>query len=365
MQVVYLQTKNRTSEIINGLTETARNVQPTRMFCSVAYASLSGCKLLHENLLDAIPTWNDARKDWLVGIDNGITEPKSLEYLASLPKSTVRLFDAEYLLENNLQPRQKFHTKLFFFEANDSRAIGVFSGSANLTLSGLHLNIEQGISAIFQGPFTQDEQEALDHVYQQKQILESVYDTNVELSTALYEQYKNLCEERQEFLQNEDKRITPKILEASHPEFNMDKAAAIATAFNFWIESRYVVPNLGKGRAGNQIDLQRGSRVFFGFDIGMVPRNTVFGRRIISYRNGDYECGLRYGNNQMDKLNLPPPDDLGIDTYEDKILVFTRLGEERFNLQIFPLGRIERFRKLSSRYNSLYQMKGGRQYGVF
>src|SRR5688500_7557004 len=110
-QTMHLQTTDLTSAIIHGLIETAITVQPTRMFCSVAYASFSGCKLLHEHLLSAIPTWNDVRKDWLIGMDNGITEPKSLEYLATLPNSTVHLFDAEYLLENNLHPRQKFHTK--------------------------------------------------------------------------------------------------------------------------------------------------------------------------------------------------------------------------------------------------------------
>ncbi len=364
-QTVYVQTKNITSEIVRGLVETAKIVKSTHMFSSISYASFSGSKLLHENLLSAVPGWQAVKKNWLIGIDSGITEPKSLEYLAGLPNSTVHLFDAEYLLENNLHPRQKFHTKVFIFESNVSHAIGVFSGSANLTLSGLLLNVEQAISAVFQGPFTDDEQLSLDKIYQQKQILESIFNNSVELSADRYERYKALCEERQEFIQNEDKRKTPKTLDTSHPEFSMDKAAAIAAAHNFWIEIRYVVPNLGVGRPGNQIDLQRGSRVFFGFDVGTVPRNTTLGKRIISYRNSDYECNMRYGNNQMDKLNLPPPDDLGIDTYEDKILHFTRVGEERFILLVFPVDRIERFRRRSSRHNSLYEMRGGREYGVY
>jgi len=282
-QTVYVQTENLTSAIVHGLVETAKIVQPVRMFSGVSYASFSGCKLLHEHLLNAIPTWNNVRKDWLIGIDNGITEPKSLEYLASLPNSTLHIFDAEYLLENNLQPRQKFHTKLYIFESHDNHAIGVFSGSANLTLSGLFLNTEQAISAVFQDPFTDDEKHSLDRTYEQKQILESIFNNNVDFSPELYQRYRKLCEQRQEFVQNEDKRRIPRSLGANNPEFNINKAAAIAAASNYWIEIRYVVENLGKGLPGNQIDLQRGSRVFFGFDIGMVPRNTIFGKRIIRY----------------------------------------------------------------------------------
>ena len=157
-QTVYLQTADLRSEIVRGLAETARIVQPTHMFSSVSYASFSGCKFLYEELLNAIPNWNDAKKDWLIGLDNGITEPKSLEYLANLPNSIVHLFDAAYLLENNLRPRHKFHTKLYIFESLENQAFGVFSSSANLTLSGLFLNTEQAFSAIFQQPFTDDEQ---------------------------------------------------------------------------------------------------------------------------------------------------------------------------------------------------------------
>ena len=202
-------------------------------------------------------------------------------------------------------------------------------------------------------------------MYEQKQILESIFDKNVEFSPELYQRYRELCEQRQEFVQNEDERRIPKSLGVNRPEFNLDKAATIAAASNFWIEIRYVVRNLGWGVPGNQIEFQRGSRVFFGFDVGIVPRNTIFGTRIIRYRNRDNECNMRLGNNHMDKLNLPAPGALGLDTYENKILLFTRRGEEKFDMRVFPLNRIDRFRRLSSNQNSLYKMKSGREYGVY
>jgi HKD family nuclease len=359
-----MQTTNRTSEIVRGLVTTAIAIQPTRMLSSVAYASLSGCNLLHKLLLDANPAWNEIKKDWLIGLDNGITESKSLEYLAGLPNSTVHLYDAEYLLNNDLNPRQKFHTKLYIFESSKDHTLGMFSGSANLTFSGLSLNTEQAISVVFNKPITNDEQHSLDRLYEQKQILERVFDTNVEFSQHLCERYRELCEHRQELVKNEDNRRTPRSLDTNQPEPNLNVAIAMAAATNFWVEIRYVVKNLGKELPGNQIELQRGSRVFFGFDAKKVPTNTLFGSRIIRYENQDHECNMRFGNNQMDKLNLPAPNDINLDTYENKILLFTRLSDEIFNLQIYPRGNIEGFKELSSQQN-LFKMKGGREFGVY
>ena len=58
------------------------------------------------------------------------------------------------------------------------------------------------------------------------------------------------------------------------------QAAALAAAAHLWVEVEYVVPNRGKHEEGNQIDMQRGTRVFFGFGDGAVRgtlRLEVFG----------------------------------------------------------------------------------------
>jgi HKD family nuclease len=335
------------------------------MFSCISYASLAGCKLLNEHLSKAIPTWKNITKKWLIGLDNGITGSESLRYLADLSNSNVHLFDAEYLLNNNLHPRLKFHSKLYFFESSDHGAIGIFSGSANLTLSGLVLNTEQATSIVFMNVVSEEEKLALSRLYEQKKRLEGIFNQNAELSPTLYDRYRELCDQRQELVRNEDDQRTPEILDSNRPEFDLDKAASIAIASNFWVEIRYVVENLGRGLPGNQIDLQRGSRVFFGFDNGTVRRNTVFGSNIITHNGLEYECSMRFGNNSMDKLNLPSPQNISLDTYEDKVLLFTRLGNDRFNLQIFPLDNIENFRILSNRHNTSYEMKSGREYGVY
>lgn len=361
----YLQTIDASGEIIRGLVETAKITQPTRMLCSMAYASFSGCKMLHEYLFNAIPRWESVRKDWLVGLDNGITEPKSLEYLANLKNSTVHLYDADYLLDNNLHARQKFHTKIYFFESDKNGSIGMFSGSANLTLSGLFLNTEQAVSSILTNPTTDDEKLISTRIHIQSQNFKHLFDKHPIFSVEIYKRYKELSKQKQELVKNEDERRAPKSISADNPEFNLNKATTIANANNYWVEVKYVVANLGTGRSGNQIDLQRGSRVFFGFNVGKVPKNTVFGKITINYKNKDNDCNMRFGNNQMDKLNLPAPSDLGLDTYENKILLFTRISDESFTLQVLPLSNIRKFIKLSVEQNSSYKMKSGRKYGVF
>jgi HKD family nuclease len=364
-QTFYVQTENHTSEIVHGIVETARNVQPTIMFSSIAYTSLAGVRLLNEQLDNAIPNWNDITKNWLIGLDRGITDPESLRNLASLPNSNVHLFDADYLLNNNLNPRLTFHTKVYFFESIDGGVFGMFSGSPNLTLSGLVLNTEQATSIVFRDVISPREKHALNSLREQKKRLDDIFDQNAEFSPELYNRYRELCGQRQEVVSNEDDHRTPEIVEANRPEFDLDKAASIAVASNFWVEIRYVVENLGRGLPGNQIDLQRGSRVFFGFDVGVVPRNTVFGTISILHNGLPYDCGMRFGNNSMDKLNLPAPHNIGLDTYVDKVLLFTRQGNDRFHLQIFPLDDIENFRNLSNRYNTLFEMQSGREYGVY
>src|SRR5262249_52322246 len=99
---------------------------------------------------------------------------------------------------------------------------------------------------------------------------------------------------------------------------------ALATAAFLWVEVRYVVENLGRGRPGNQIDLQRGTRVFFGLGVGQVPRNTPLGTMRIRTHGTAVDCNMRFGNNHMDKLNLPVPGEVGPATYESQTLLFGR-----------------------------------------
>jgi hypothetical protein len=163
----------------------------------------------------------------------------------------------------------------------------------------------------------------------------------------------------------------PKVERKSHgnvlqpnPVFDLPKALALANADSFWVKvTNKVVSNLGKDKPGNQIDLQRGSRVFFGFGVGEVPPNTVFGSVPIRFEGDISNHSVRFGNNSMDKINLPvlqPPR-----SYAAKTLLFKKKMNGVFDLKIGNLRQEKRWRKMSEEQGTLFQMQSGRPYGVF
>src|SRR5207245_1031830 len=100
--------------------------------------------------------------------------------------------------------------------------------------------------------------------------------------------------------QSEDNSREAREFERRYTEMTFDRTVALASADYFWVDVAYVVENRGRGRPGNQIDLARGSRVFFGFSGEKVPRNTLLGDAVIRYGTHISTTHMRYGNNQMD-----------------------------------------------------------------
>src|SRR5713226_7333952 len=94
----------RSSRIHNGLRTLAAASQYTRVRAAMAYARLNGCEQLVGALKASMPNWTTTTKEWLVGIDFGLTDPEALEHLASLPKSKVHVPNAQRLLATKLSP---------------------------------------------------------------------------------------------------------------------------------------------------------------------------------------------------------------------------------------------------------------------
>ncbi|GAI35801.1 unnamed protein product, partial [marine sediment metagenome] len=124
-----------------------------------------------------------------------------------------------------------------------------------------------------------------------------------------------------------------------------------------------VVQNRGPGKPGNQIDMHRGTRVFFGFDVANVVPNTALGPVVIAFEGETNYRSLRYGNNGMDKITLPalqPPR-----TYANRTLLFQRQPKGVFELVIGTSQQASKWQRLSLQQNGLYQMQSGREFGVF
>lgn len=122
------------------LTNVWSSAAPGQLRVAVAFASEAGARTLRSlcpsRAFDALP------KRWLVGIENGLTQPEALTYLAEMRDSEVRVPYGQKALESaGLRAPTFFHPKLYAYDADGSCAI--VSTSANLTEGGLIRNTEQ------------------------------------------------------------------------------------------------------------------------------------------------------------------------------------------------------------------------------
>lgn len=125
------------------LTDAWASVAPQQLRVAVAFASEAGARTLRSlcpgRAFDGLP------KRWLVGIENGLTQPEALAYLAGLRDSEVRVPYGENALERAaLRAPTFFHPKVYAYDGDGTRAI--VSASANLTEGGLIRNTEQFMS---------------------------------------------------------------------------------------------------------------------------------------------------------------------------------------------------------------------------
>lgn len=140
----------QTSRIAGGIESLAASTADcASVRAAMAYASASGCSDLCRRLESSIPRWAKARKQWLLSIDFGRTEPEAIALLGDLHNSEVRLANGRTVLDRNLIPQHCFHPKTYVFESRDGVGFGLFVGSANLTLSGLHTGSEHATAHLW------------------------------------------------------------------------------------------------------------------------------------------------------------------------------------------------------------------------
>ena len=360
--LLYVQTQDKPGTMHRGLMQTASSASYDSLIVVMAYATKLGCKLLVEGFESKITYWKQMKKRWLVSVDGGITEPDALVYLAELPNSVVRVPNRETSSVELLGVPFRFHSKLYFFESRgDREKIALFSGSCNLTQSGLFFNAEQATAFILTPPVSNQEKPFLLNLRRQRTIIGRMLRSSSSLSDDLLGKYRALW--RPTNLPRIERKRCTNTLE-SNPVISLSEAVSLASAEVFWVKvTNKVVANRGKDKPGNQIDLHRGSRVFFDFGVGEVPLNTVFGPVPIRFEGSTSNFSVRFGNNYMDKINLPALQTPR--TYAAKTLLFTRNRDGVYDLTIGS-SRLEKlWRKMSADQGTIYQMQSGRPYGVF
>jgi len=355
-----------TGEILSAIGRLASRDTFTCLRAAVAYASANGCHAFSDELIQRIPQWETVRKEWLLSIDRGITHPDALRHLMGMNDSHVRIHDGEAVLANNLWPRLSFHPKTYVFLVDPHQTdlgVGIFCGSANLTYPGLVTGVEHGTSVALLPPLTQIDSERLRQIEEDLGWWAPSWNIATECDREFLERYQQRWELRPRATESE---IIDRI--EAVPESPLDKIQNLswADARCFWVQVERLNPNLGPGRPGNQLDLQAGTRVYFGFTASNVAVNHHFGSIQIAYDNRDpYEATMRFGHNGMDKLNLPIPGENGPDSYKNSFLHFERIHAGYFVLTVSNGTEHQEWIERSTNQGMLEHMRGGRAFGFY
>ena len=305
-------------------------------FAAFAYVTESGVAQLGTRLGKLL---QERGCRWLFSFDYGRSHPNALRTLANIGKSAVRIYDGAYVVNSkSFVPRISYHLKTALTLQADGYPERQVVGSGNLSASGLLAGVEAGCLVDYS---------QVDHSHGAAVVarLENLWQEATPLTDVVDAYEKHYV-----------KVNLPETTPAEQP-----LVAGVTTLF--WIDVGYVTKNRGVDKPGNQFDLPRGSHVYLGVDEVQAPElNSVLGDLRIKTPVGEVvERRLRYGNNAMEKLTLPIPEEFGYECYDGKILTF-RLVEGETALEAFEH---EDFFQIYGMYiNSCSQMQSGRKYGT-
>jgi hypothetical protein len=117
---------------------------------------------------------------------------------------------------------------------------------------------------------------------------------------------------------------------------------------------------------GNQLDMKRFTRAFFGASIDNIAPNTQIDHITLVWEGERHDDRtLKLGDNHMDKLNVPPAGDRGRLFYRGKALLFTRRSDGAFDFDAGDQNERQRWRAMSRRYGVIHRLSTNREWGLF
>ncbi len=277
-------------------------VQSNDFLGCYAYATQSGAASF--DLQFGAGFWSSLTTRWLFGLDYGRTHPKALSFIQEKPNTEVRIHDGAWIVDQvGFVPRCDYHMKSGFLLNSTDGRFGMVAGSGNFSANGLSQSIECGVAL-----FASENAEYVRTFRKAHRASEELWNAATPLDEVL-ELYTATWTEQ-------------KLPPAPTAE------AEFAPAETFWIEAGYVTRNRGLNRPGNQIDMPRGMNRLFGFHApANQPINSIIGAITFLTPSGEEVTrNLRLGNNHMEKITLPIPEDHGLDMYDGKVLLFHQEG---------------------------------------
>lgn len=315
------------------------HVGPTEMLSCFAYATNSGARCFDMKL--GTELWAEIETKWLFGIDYGRTQPAALRFIAEKENTEVRIQDGAYVVQSkNFVPRRDFHMKSAFMLNRADQRFGFLTGSGNFSSSGLSWNIECGAYLVANS--ADEFGRSFQNIFHETRRL---WDHATP--------FDDIIDAYEESWSAEQPQIGD---EGEEPEVLPDQFDT------FWIEAGYVTQNRGPIRPGNQIDMPRGMHRYFGLaEPPNIDRNMDIGEiRFVPPLGEEVARNLRLGNNLMEKITLPIPEQHGLDIYDGKVLLFRRVGMCH---RIWTL-EVDDFRStFVSKLAGVRVMASGRRYG--
>jgi HKD family nuclease len=345
----------------------------TNLDIPVAYAVTGGVRLLEERLSQD-PSWPTVQKRFLVGIDWCRSDPVALDAIAAFPAADLRIVNGAELVEiEGCRPTRSYHPKAFIFSKDwpsTTGVIGCFLGSGNLSRNGLSYGHELDIWTAASSSSSPDVVRSLADIYDW---FERLWSRSTKYSRRIRDQYRSRFEatQRRESRATTDDDSVPSVI-VRQRGLKPDDLVVLRSFDNLWVDAGSMYSNLGRGRPGNQLELKRYTRVFFGFPARDLPPNSAIGGVDIVVGSAVHpDRHLRYGDNQMDKLDLPVPGYRAPADYRNETLLFTRMvakgGKVRYQLKLARHGERTQWRSKSRRASTLFKFGGAsnREFGVF
>lgn len=331
---------------------------------AVAYITSGGAY----DLLNRVPqtvgdAWADVPKRWVTSFDYCRTEPVALTSLLNIPKSSVRIHDAQFCLHHRGAPKVPFHPKTFLVRTD----LGdyVLAGSGNMSRSGLSRGFEAGLVVAVNraGP---TEPTASATVQSMRAWFSTTWSSAAQLTPALLANYRQLFEHRDNLEAPAPTEDDVASTYTGRGALSIKDLQKLRICSHFWIHAGNVTKNRGRTLPGNQLMMKRLSRVFFGFPSTAVPENTHIGDVEISFNGGQGAMfSLTYSDNKMDKLGLPIPGLGGPSAYDNKYLLFRRAKPGVFELTIGTRAAKSQWLRKSRSIGGAFHMASGREWGVF
>ena len=225
--------------------ELARIHQADVTRIAAAYVTVSGVR----SLLDVVRgTAVLTSSQWIVGLDDALTQPGAIELLSALENSEVRVAGIRYT-------GHRFHPKLFQFSESSTVNAGLLVGSSNLTKAALSTNVEAGVSVIC------DTAEEFERI---QQVWTKLWGCGQALTLQLLERYKEEYRISRANREAVARKAGRRILDDD--EGTVDPALATIC----WIE----VGNI-TGFQAEQLEIKAEQALFFGVDVHGGPDKYV------------------------------------------------------------------------------------------